>query len=65
MKHRSLCPALLTVLLPAALAGQRPDPVRAYVDAHQPQVIAELVRFLAIPNVRTTAPTSAATPRRW
>ncbi|HEX8671454.1 MAG TPA: M20/M25/M40 family metallo-hydrolase [Longimicrobium sp.] len=51
MKHRSLCLALLTVLLPASLAGQRADPVRAYVDAHQPQVIGELVRFLTIPNV--------------
>lgn len=51
MKHRLMRLAALMTLAPAALSAQHLDPVRAYVDAHQPQVLEELVRFLRIPNV--------------
>lgn len=42
---------LLLALAPAALAAQRTDPVGGYVDARQAEVLGELARFAAIPNV--------------
>ena len=45
-KHRLLRLAALRTLAPAVLSAQRPDPVQAYVDAHRPQVLDELVPFL-------------------
>jgi len=51
MKKRTLAPLLALSLLPTALAAQRPDPVAAYVNAHQPQIVRELVDLLSIPNV--------------
>lgn len=49
MRPLRVLPALL--LLPAALQAQRPDPVAAYVRAHHPEIVRELVELLSIPNV--------------
>ncbi len=47
----TLARACLLALVATPLIAQRPDPVRRYVDAHQAEIVRELVDFLRIPNV--------------
>jgi hypothetical protein len=46
----------------AVACAQDRAAVERYVSTHQPQIMAEFIQLLSIPNVGTDRPTSAATP---